>query len=57
METRLARIPPIAQKLITTPLLRPRLRAGVNSAIAEVTAEYSPPTPSAVMKRNSTKIT
>lgn len=31
----------------------PRRWLGMNSAMAEVTAEYSPPTPIAVMNRNS----
>ena len=35
---------------------RPRKRAGMSSSIAELTAEYSPPMPEPVMKRNRAKL-
>jgi len=54
--TRPARIPPSAQKFITSAFVRPRWRAGMNSEIADATAEYSPPTPSPVRNRNTRKI-
>ncbi len=46
-----AAMPPNAQKFITVALVRPRWRAGTNSAIAEATTECSPPTPRPVTKR------
>jgi hypothetical protein len=36
--------------------MRPRRRAGINSSIAELTAEYSPPIPAPVMKRKMAKL-
>ena len=35
---------------------RPRRRAGISSWIAELIAEYSPPMPAPVRKRNSRKL-
>src|SRR5579885_2156292 len=36
--------------------IRPRKRAGISSSIAEFTAEYSPPIPAPVRKRNAAKL-
>ena len=36
--------------------MRPRNRAGISSWIAELMAEYSPPMPAPVRKRNSMKL-
>ena len=36
--------------------MRPRRRAGISSWIAELMAEYSPPMPAPVRKRNSRKL-
>ena len=44
--------PPIQNEPLMARSVRPRKRAGMNSWMVELTAEYSPPIPAPVRKRN-----
>ena len=46
---------PIQKLPLITRSVKPRLRAGISSWIVAFTAEYSPPIPAPVMRRNSAK--